>query len=65
MKIRLAKKIICNAELCRSTHNTSIYWMDRLLDYHHIKGGKDHRITKAISLTNKKMKYGKIAKVDG
>ena len=59
MKIRLAKKIIKQA---RNLSTASDYWYRRLRDFGYkirygFVGKKDHRITKAISLTRKKMRY--------
>ena len=56
MKIRQAKKIMKQA---RHLSTASDYWYRRLRDFEYkicygFVGKKDHRITKAISLTNKK-----------
>lgn len=56
MKIRLAKKIMKQA---RHLSTASDYWYRRLRDFEYkicygFVGKKDHRITKAISLTSKK-----------
>lgn len=56
MKIRLAKKIMKQA---RHLSTASDYWYIRLRDFEYkicygFVGKKDHRITKAISLTSKK-----------
>ena len=58
MKIRLAKKIMKQA---RHLSTASDYWYRRLRDFEYkicygFVGKKDHRITKAISLTSKKKK---------
>lgn len=63
MKIRIAKKIMkANLEVY------PFYWHRRWIPYHLYVctvnkpwgAKKDHRITKAISLTSKKKKYGKV-----
>lgn len=56
MKIRLAKKIMKQA---RHLSTASDYWYRRLRDFEYkicygFVGKKDHRVTKAISLTSKK-----------
>lgn len=58
MKIRLAKKIMKQA---RHINKASDYWYRALKDFEYkihygFVGRKDHRITKAISLTSKKKK---------
>nr|UVY02304.1 MAG: hypothetical protein [Bacteriophage sp.] len=58
MKFRLAKKIMKQA---RHLSTASDYWYRRLRDFEYkicygFVGKKDHRITKAISLTSKKRK---------
>ena len=58
MKIRLAKKIMKQA---RHLSTASDYWYRRLRDFEYkicygFVGKKDHRITKAISLTKKKQR---------
>ena len=58
MKIRQAKKIMKQA---RYLSTASDYWYRRLRDFEYkicygFVGKKDHRITKAISLTSKKKK---------
>lgn len=61
MKIRLAKKIMKQA---RHLSTASDYWYRRLRDFEYkicygFVGKKDHRITKAMSLTKKEVAYGK------
>ena len=59
MKIRLAKKIMKQART--DIPWTNLYWRARIEIYDWGYGFVlDHRITKAISLTNKKKKYGKV-----
>ena len=61
MKIRLAKKIMKQA---RHLSTASDYWYRRLRDFEYkicygFIGKKDHRITKAMSLTKKKQRMKK------
>ena len=61
MKIRLAKKIMKQA---RHLSTASDYWYRRLRDFEYkicygFVGKKDHRITKAMSLTKKKQRMKK------
>ena len=57
MKIRLAKKIMKELLLIFDVENRSLYWALRWLGYAEHDGKRDHRITKAISLT-RKSRYG-------
>lgn len=78
MKIRQAKKIMSQRPpACggSDTKRTMYYWHWRWLEWYNTTHPTisykpcglilDHRITKAISLINKKYKHGKITKVDG
>ena len=66
MKIRLAKKIMKqHPDNNLTRHELSLYWFGQWyksesLIFAALKSrGADHRITKAISLTSKKKKYGR------
>ena len=66
MKIRLAKKIMKQA---RHLSTASDYWYRRLRDFEYkicygFVGKKDHRITKAMSLTSKKKKNDEEENID-
>lgn len=59
MKKRLAKKIMGQRADRRLSYNkTSLYWLDRWLDYEfwsmNLNSKCDHRIVQAISKTKKK-----------